>query len=316
MISGEPIETGLVKSLARPGGNVTGLTFLSPDWVGKRLELLKEVVPTLRRVAILWDSEGPAKKVEFKQAQAEAPALGLGIQSLEIKAPNPDLEGAFAAAAKGRAGALLTLGNPLTLGHRKQIAELVIKNRLPSMFDSLQFVEAGGILSYGPNFSDIYRRSAAYVDRILKGAKPADLPVEQPMKFELIINLKTAKQIGLTTAPLLSGSEASARTNPVNFYSFLVFPDIKDSDFPWLSPRSSTPARAAATSRPNGLENVPTAISGTRWSRRGSSAQRTGAMSLLSGQRRSRRRSTKSQPRKKDGFSPASASSTGCWAEG
>jgi len=145
MISGEPIETGLVNSLARPGGNVTGLTFLSPDLVGKRLEMLREVIPTLRDVAILWDSAGPAKIVEFKQAEAEAPALHLGIQSLEITAQSPDLEGAFPVAIKLRAGALLTLGNPLTLEYRQKIAELAIKNRLPSMFDSLQFVEVGGL---------------------------------------------------------------------------------------------------------------------------------------------------------------------------
>jgi putative ABC transport system substrate-binding protein len=201
MISGEPIETGLVESLARPGGNVTGLTFLSPDLIGKRLELLKEVTPRLRRVAILYDSDGPAKRVEFKQAEAEAPALGLGIQALEIKAPHPDFEGAFSLARKTRSGAVLTLGNPLTLTHHKRIADLATMNRLPSMFDSPQFIEAGGLASYGPNFSELYRRSAVYVDKILKGAKPADLPVEQPTKFELIINLKTANQIGVTIPP-------------------------------------------------------------------------------------------------------------------
>jgi len=201
MISGEPIETGLVESLPRPGGNVTGLTFLSPDLVGKRLELLKEVTPRLSRVAILYDSDGPAKRVEFKQAEAEASALRLGIQALEIKAPTPDLENAFGLALKTRSGAVLTLGNPLTLTHHKRIADLARMNRLPSMFDSLQFIEAGGLLSYGPNFSDLYRRSAVYVDKILKGAKPADLPVERPTKFELVVNLKTAKQIGITIPP-------------------------------------------------------------------------------------------------------------------
>jgi putative ABC transport system substrate-binding protein len=200
-VSGDPIGTGLIASLARPGGNVTGLSFFSPDLVGKRLELLKEVVPRLSRVAILWDVEGPAKIQEFKEAEAAAPALGLQIQSLGVRAPNPDLDGAFQSAVKARATGLLTLGNPLTLTHHHRIVDLAIKTRLPSMYDSKQFVEAGGLMTYGPNFSDLYRRSAVFVDKILKGAKPAELPVEQPTKFELVINLKTAKQIGLTIPP-------------------------------------------------------------------------------------------------------------------
>ncbi len=200
-ISGDPIGTGLVTSLARPGGNVTGLTFFSPDLIGKRLEFLKEVVSGLSRVAILWDADGPAKLLEFKEAERTAPTLGIRLQSLEIRAPNPDLEGAFQAAVKGRVHGLVVLGNPLTSTLRGQIVERAAENRLPSMFDAKEFPEAGGLMSYGPNFSDLYRRAAYYVDRILKGAKPADLPVEQPTKFELVINLKAAKQIGLTIPP-------------------------------------------------------------------------------------------------------------------
>ena len=198
MVSGEPVETGLVSSFAHPGGNVTGLANFSPDLIGKRLEFLKEVMPKVSRVGVLWDSDGPAKILEFKEAEAAAPTLGIQIQSLPIQASNPDLEGAFKAAIKGKAQALVVLGNPLTLSYARQIAELAIRNRLLSIYDAYQFLEAGGLVSYGPNFSDLYRRAATYVDKILKGRKPADLPVEQPTKFELVINLKTAKQIGLT----------------------------------------------------------------------------------------------------------------------
>jgi putative ABC transport system substrate-binding protein len=200
-VSGDPVGTGLVASLSRPGGNVTGLAFLSPDLVGKRLELLKEVIPRLTRVAVLWDEEGPAKRIEFKEAKLEAPKLGLQIQSLEIRAPAPDLESVFRSAKNERAEGLLTLGNPLTLKHAGRITDLAAKNRLPSMYDSIQFVEAGGLVSYGPEFSHLYRRAAYYVDRILKGAKPANLPVERPAKFEMFVNLNTAKQIGLTIPP-------------------------------------------------------------------------------------------------------------------
>lgn len=202
-VSGDPIGTGLIASLARPGGNITGLTFFSPDLVGKRLELLKEVVPRLTRVAILWDVEGPAKIQEFKEAEAAARSLGLQIQSLGVRAPDPELDEAFQSAVKRRANGLLTLGNPLTLGHHKRIVDLAIKNRLPSMYDSRQFVQVGGLMTYGPNFSDLYRRSAVFVDKILKGTNPADLPVEQPTKFEFVINLNTAKALGIDIPPTL-----------------------------------------------------------------------------------------------------------------
>lgn len=199
--SGDPLGTGLVASLARPGGNLTGLTFFSPDLIGKRLELLKEIVPGFSRIAVLWNPEGPAKAREFQKLKGEAQTLGVRLQSLEVRGPKPDLEGAFGAATREHAQALLVLGNPLTLSHRKRIAELAAQNRLPSMFDSEHFVEAGGLISYGPDFDDVYYRAAWYVDRILKGVKPADLPIEQPRKFDLVINLKTAKALGIEIPP-------------------------------------------------------------------------------------------------------------------
>ena len=201
--SGDPIGTGLVTNLSRPEGNLTGLTFFSPDLIGKRLEFLKEVVPSLKRVAVLWNPQGPAKVLEFKRLKIVAQTFGVEVQSLEVRGPNPDLAGAFKAAIKGRAEALLTLGNPLPMSHRKVIGKLAAKSRLPSIYDAKQFVEAGGLVSYGPNFADVYRRAATYVEKILKGAKPADLPVQQPRKFEMFINLKTAKALGLTIPPEL-----------------------------------------------------------------------------------------------------------------
>ena len=197
-VSGDPVGTGLVASLAHPGGNVTGLTIFSPDLAGKRLELLKEVVPQLARAAVLWDSDGPSKVIEFREANATAPALGVELQSLEVRAPHPDLEGAFGAARRGRAQGLVVLGNPLTLTYRRQIVGMALRDRLPSIFDSPEYAEIGGLMSYGPNFNDLFRRAAMFVDRILKGAKPADLPIAQPTTFELIVNLKTAKALGLT----------------------------------------------------------------------------------------------------------------------
>jgi putative ABC transport system substrate-binding protein len=196
----DPVGAGLVASLARPGGNITGLSSLAPELSGKRLELLKEVVPGMTRVAVFWNPANPANASVWKETQAAARALGLQLQSQEVRGPQ-DLEVAFALTAKARPDALLVLSDSLINMRRQQIVEFVTQKRLPSVFASTEGVMAGGLMSYGPSLSDRYRRTAYYVDRILKGTKPADLPVEQPTKFEFIINLKAAKQIGLTIPP-------------------------------------------------------------------------------------------------------------------
>ncbi|HEY7320840.1 MAG TPA: ABC transporter substrate-binding protein, partial [Candidatus Binatia bacterium] len=182
-----------------PGGNITGFVRLTVELSGQRLELLKEVVPGISRVGMLWDADGPS--IGVKGYEAQAPALKIQLQSLEVRGPNPDFERAFQAAAKGGASALITVTGGLLNRYPKAIADLAIKNRMPSMYERSLYVEAGGLLSYAPNDADSYGRAAPYVDKILKGAKPADLPVEQPTKFELIVNLKTAKEIGLTILP-------------------------------------------------------------------------------------------------------------------
>jgi putative ABC transport system substrate-binding protein len=196
----DPVGAGLVASLARPGGNITGLSSLAPELSGKRLELLKEVVPGMTSVAVLWNPANPANASVWKETQAAAHALGLQLQSQEVRGPQ-DLESAFALTAKARPDALLVLSDSLINMRRQQIANFVTQKRLPSVFASTEGVTAGGLMSYGPSLPDRYRRTAYYVDRILKGTKPADLPVEQPMKFELVINLNAAKQIGLTIPP-------------------------------------------------------------------------------------------------------------------
>ena len=196
----DPVANGLVASLARPGGNVTGLTAMLPDLAGKRLELLKETVPKITRVAVLWNSAVPEKAIEFKETQGAAKAFGTRLQSLEVKNPN-DLDGVFEAASKQRAGAIITLPDPLTNTLGPRIVELATKKRLPTMFTQTPPVDGGGLMSYGPSYADLFRRAAIFVDKILKGTKPADLPVERPMKFEFVINLKAAKQIGLTIPP-------------------------------------------------------------------------------------------------------------------
>jgi putative tryptophan/tyrosine transport system substrate-binding protein len=197
----DPVVTGLVDSLARPGGNITGLSTLQRELGGKRLELLKEVVPRISRVGILWNAGGSGSATGFKEYEAVARALKIQLQSLEVRGPNPDIEGAFQAAAKGGASALITVTGTLLFRYPKRIADLAIKNRLPSMYEGSTWVEAGGLMSYSTNDLELFRRAATYVDKILKGAKPGELPVEQPTKFELVINLKTAKQIGLTIPP-------------------------------------------------------------------------------------------------------------------
>ena len=197
---GDPIGAGLVESLARPGGNITGLSNIAAELSGKRLELLKETNPKFSRVAVLWNPESPGLSLAFKESQAAARALGLELQSLEVKGPE-DFESAFKAAADKRTGALLVPSFPFFMSHRAKLVELAVKSRLSAIYADREYVEAGGLMSYGPSLADLYRRAASYVDKILKGRKPADLPVEQPTKFEFVINLKAAKQIGLTIPP-------------------------------------------------------------------------------------------------------------------
>src|ERR1041384_6903682 len=198
--SSDPVGTGFVASLAHPGGNITGLSILGPDLSTKRLEMLKEVVLGVSRVAVFWNPDDPAAKISLGETQDAAKAQAMHLQIVEIREAS-DFESAFRAANKGRARALILLPAPIVATRAKQIAELALKNRLPAISPVSEFPNAGGLMSYGANLADLYRRAATYVDKVLKGAKPADLPVEQPTKFELIINLKTAKQIGLTIPP-------------------------------------------------------------------------------------------------------------------
>jgi len=199
---GDPVATGLVTSLARPGGNLTGLSLLGPELVGKRLELLTQAVPGVSRVALLWQPgfAGEAGKDQLKEARVAARALGVQLHVVEARGP-ADIDRAFADMATARAGALTVWGGSMLNSERGRLADLAAKNRLPAMYPARQYVEAGGLMAYGPNAADLFRRAAAYVDKILKGAKPGDLPVEQPTKFELVINLKTAKALGLTIPP-------------------------------------------------------------------------------------------------------------------
>jgi putative ABC transport system substrate-binding protein len=196
-IAANPVETGLIASLARPGGNVTGITLMSSQLSGKRLELLKEIVPGLARVAVFWNPPNPAYGPILKELETAAPTLGLKLQRLEVRVPG-DFEGAFKAATRQRAGALIAPGDPLLANWRKVVADLALKYRLPTTMDIKEFVEAGGLLSLGPDLVDLYRRAATHVDKILKGANPADLPMEQPTKLDLYVNLKTARALGLT----------------------------------------------------------------------------------------------------------------------
>jgi len=193
----DPVGTGLIESLARPGGNVTGLAWMSRDITGKRLELLKEAVPKISRVGDLWNPLNPATQGDFRQVQLAARTLGITIHSAEVRKPN-EIVSAFSSIRRARADALIVQADNLTMTHRKQIADLALQSRLPTMFFVRDYVDDGGLMSYGANLTDLYRRSAAYVDKILKGAKPVDLPVEQPTKFELVVNLRTAKALGIT----------------------------------------------------------------------------------------------------------------------
>jgi len=196
----DPVGTGAVASLARPGGNVTGLSSLRPELSGKRVDLLKEIVPRLSRLALLGTSSTPGNAQSIKETELAASNFGIRLQFLDVL-ERKDIEAAFRAAIKGRAEAMLVLASPFLLSDRAQLADLAVKNRLPAIYPSCDYVEAGGLMCYGTSIPELFRRAATYVDKILKGAKPADLPVEQPAKFELVVNLKTARQIGLVVPP-------------------------------------------------------------------------------------------------------------------
>ena len=198
----DPVGSGIVASLARPGGNITGLSMIPAGLTGKRVELLKELLPQLSRVAILLNPATPAATQALRETQAIAATWGVQLQLLEVRTPE-DFESSFAVASQEHTDALITMTDPFTIVHRARIAELAAKSRLPAIYGMRDFVEAGGLISYGANYDEPSQRAAAYVDKILKGAKPADLPVEQPMKFELVINLKTAQELGLTIPPSL-----------------------------------------------------------------------------------------------------------------
>jgi ABC-type uncharacterized transport system substrate-binding protein len=197
---GDPVGSGIVSSLARPEGNVTGLSLLDTDLDGKRIELLKEAVPGLTRIAMLWSPSDPGMTLAFDRIEVASHTLRLALQSLAVRDPGEFPE-VLHAAGTGRAEALIVTAQPFTIRHQMQILDVATKLRLPAMYTDRRFVDAGGLMAYGPSLVDVYRRAAIYVDKILKGAKPADLPVEQPTKFELVLNLKTAKALGLTIPP-------------------------------------------------------------------------------------------------------------------
>jgi putative ABC transport system substrate-binding protein len=196
----DPVGSGFAASLARPGGNITGLSTLASEISGKQLELLREIVPKLSRVAVLGNASQPGHPQALKEINVAADAFRVQIQYLEVRGPK-DVETAFRAASKERADAALVLGSPIFISQRKQLADLAAKSRLPAIYNRPEYVEDGGLVFYGVSYTDLFRRAATYVDKILKGAKPGDIPIEQPKKFEFIINLKAAKQIGLTIPP-------------------------------------------------------------------------------------------------------------------
>ena len=200
---GDPVELGLVASLARPGGNITGLSSnLGPEIAGKQLEVLKETVPKVSRMAVLWNPTTPGNALALREAEITARALAVELQLLEARSAS-DFDGAFAAMTTGRAGALLILGDVMFTTHRRRLAALAVKSRLPAIYGGREFVDEGGLLCYGAKLSDNFHRAAVYVDKILKGAKPGDLPIERPTTFQLVVNLKTAKALGLTIPPSL-----------------------------------------------------------------------------------------------------------------
>jgi putative ABC transport system substrate-binding protein len=198
--SGDPVRSAFVASLAQPGGNITGMTQTSPELAEKRLELLAETVPGLFRVAVLWHPLHPNTPHLFEETRAASQQLGLQLHSLEVKQPD-DFDVAFATAIRDRVEALIVLRDPFIVRHRALVADLALKSRLPAMYETRDFIEVGGLMLYGPSLADLYRRSAYYVDKILKGARPRDLPVQTPWKYELVINLKTARAIGITIPP-------------------------------------------------------------------------------------------------------------------
>ena len=195
--AGDPVGSGIVSSLARPGGNVTGVTIDSPELAGKRLQLLKEIVPGLARVAIIWNAANPYAAVVFRETQQAAQSLAIEIMSVQVRSPS-DFDGALGAVIKENAGGLVVVEDPLTFTEMTRLVNFATTHRLPVMYGMKEFVGAGGLIAYGPNYPDLLRRAATYVDKILKGANPGDLPIQQPTKFELAINLKTAKALNLT----------------------------------------------------------------------------------------------------------------------
>jgi putative ABC transport system substrate-binding protein len=201
---GDPVATGLVASLARPGGHITGLTSISVEMEGKRLELLREVVLKVSHIAVLWNAASPIQVIEEREVRAAAEVLGIKMLSLGVR-NREEIDDAFAAIIRERPDALLVLADRLFLHHRTRIMDFAAQERLPGVHAYRELVEAGGLMSYGPSYADMHRRAATYVDKILKGAKPADLPVERPVKFELVINLKAAKALGLEVPPTLLG---------------------------------------------------------------------------------------------------------------
>jgi len=196
-LNADPVETGLITSLARPGGNITGIAEMAPQLSGKRLQLLKEIVPGLSRVAVFWNPLNPAYGPILKELEAAAQPLGVELQRLEVRVPE-DFAGAFEAATRQRAGALIAPGDPLVTNRPRMVADLALKYRLPTMMENKEMAAAGGLLSLGPDIVDSYRRSTTLVDKFLNGAKPGDLPMEQPTKFDLVVNLKTARALDLT----------------------------------------------------------------------------------------------------------------------